>query len=105
MTWSFSASGTKEECQARLEAGKPPEDAANAHQFEVAMAVIKDELTHYGDGSKEMSISASGHAPGNDGGDRSFSLWISGKAHPPTAKAVVRPQAEASVPSTDKRRR
>lgn len=106
MPWSFNARGMKEECLAQIGSGAPP-DAGNAHQFEVAMAVIKDELDHYGDDSTEMSISASGHAPDGNAGDRSLSIWISGKAVPAAKPApdVSAPLAEGSAPHPEKRRR
>jgi hypothetical protein len=96
MTWTFSASGTKETCVAQLGAGTPPTDAADAKQYERARAIVMEELGRYGDGSAGLSISASGHAPGKGGGDRSFSIWISGKAAAvaePAAKVVEPPPA------------
>lgn len=99
MSWAFNARGTLEECLARLESDKPPDDPTNAHQFEVMKAVVKDELDHYGPGSTEMSIAASGHAPGKDGGDRSFSIWVSGKAVPRTAKKAEAPEEPPAPPA------
>lgn len=82
MTWAFGARGTLEECRAQLELGSPPDDPANAHQYDVMLAILKAELAHYGEGSTEMSVHASGHAPDKGSGDRSFSIWVSGKAAP-----------------------
>lgn len=80
MSWSISFTGSKEDCRSALAATAVPEDAGDAAQYEHMQAVVNEELDRYEDGSMGMSIHASGEAPGDAGGNRTFSIWISGKA-------------------------
>lgn len=81
MTWSISASGTKTECMTQLEASKPNGgEPANDRQYERMRTFLIQELGRYEEGSTEITISASGHVPGDDGGRRSLSISFTGKA-------------------------
>lgn len=82
MTWSISASGSKAECMSQLETSKANGDPANARQYERMRTFLIQELSRYEDGSSSISISASGHVPGGDGGHRSLSISFSGTAAP-----------------------
>lgn len=106
MPWSFNAKGTKEQCIEQLDATAPPDDPANAHHFEFMRAVLRHELERYGDGSKEMSVSASGHVPSPPFCDRSLSIWISGQAEPQAERAKSgTPRPETPEPPLTKRSR
>lgn len=94
MSWAFDARGTLEDCRAQLAAGKPPSDPADAEQYERMRDVIDAELSHYGAGSTDMSISASGGSLGA----RSFSIWVSGRAAPVVAAAPAHPEAPSPAP-------
>jgi len=109
MAWHFKATGHKEQCLAELEASTPPEDPAAANQYERMRAVLKAELALYADGATGMSVAASGQAPSEDGGDRTFSIWISGKVAPhakpaPTAEsAKATPQTKGETAQGERR--
>jgi hypothetical protein len=60
-------------------------------------AVLEHELANYGEGSTDMSISASGEGE-NAGGTRTFSIWISGRATPVT---VADPAPPAAPPAPE----
>jgi hypothetical protein len=104
MSWAFSVSGCgKAECIAAIEASDPPSDPDNAKQYSLMLAVLKQELDSYGDGSTGMAISANGYAqPLDDGGARSLSISISGAAgaiaQAPPAPAVIAPAAPTKTP-------
>jgi hypothetical protein len=98
MAWSINAKGTREECAAAIEAGVAPDDPANAQHFELARSVLKAELERYEPRSSEMLIAASGHVPGEGYSDRSFSIWISGKAAPHVEAKPAPAQSEPSQP-------
>lgn len=110
MPWAFNASGTKEQCVAALETAAAPDDPSNADQYDRMRAIVKAELERYGDGSKGMSVAASGHSPGPGYSDRSFSIWISGSAEPRVepakqAEAPEHSEAPASAPEPRQTRR
>lgn len=91
MTWNISASGTKQQCLEAIEPLKhfadqgdatAPDQAADVAQFEETKHAILDEIDDYPDGAPSISVSASGHAPGPNGGSRYVSVSISGSISP-----------------------
>jgi hypothetical protein len=107
MTWSLNAKGDKGQCAAALEASTPPGDPGDVAQYNQARSMIDAELARYDEGSSELSIAASGHAPDHAGGDRSFSVWISGKAVAKPAPHVegAKAKADATADKPAERRR
>ena len=81
MTWSITASGSRDEVNRAVNDAKHPQDdqaTLDAIQFEKARAAILDELDDYPE-STSVSVHCTGHAPNEgDPGYRSLSMSISG---------------------------
>lgn len=89
MSFGFSATGNKATCLAKIRAT----GAIGDRQCERMKAVAEQEVLRYPDDAESISVSVSGHVPGDGGGSRTLSISISGtvKARAATVEGAAGP--------------